>query len=107
MSNIIVESDCLELVQASRNEIVRGEIFNIVQDIIFLKTRFQKVAFTWIARAGNQPAHHAALLASRNGLHVNWVWNPPLSLSSLIEADKQGRNRNSFPFDPGIRVEHG
>lgn len=40
MTKIIVESDSLELVQACRNEIVRGEVFNIVKDIMFLKTQF-------------------------------------------------------------------
>lgn len=73
MANIIVESDCLELIQSCRKEVVRGEIFNIVQDILLLKDRFVKAAFTWIARDGNQPSHHVALLASQNLLHANWV----------------------------------
>lgn len=100
MANIIVESDCLELIQSCRKEVVRGEIFNIVQDILLLKDRFVKAAFTWIAIDGNQLSHHVALLASQNLLHANWVWSPPLSLYSLIESDKHRGTRLSFPFDP-------
>lgn len=68
MTRIIVESDSLELVQACRNKIVRGEVFNIVKDIVFLKTQFQHSAFTWVSRVGNGVAHQVAHLACRNQL---------------------------------------
>lgn len=102
MTKIVVENDTLELIQACRKEVVRGEIFNIVKDVLFLKGRFQHVAFTWISRDGNGVAHHVARLASRNLLPSNWVWNPPLSLVSLLLSDKSHSREGSFPYDPGI-----
>lgn len=81
MEAILVENDCLELIQACRNEIRRGEIFNVVKDIITFKKHFQRAGFTWISREDNRVAHHIAHLARRGGLPSNWFWNPPLSLT--------------------------
>lgn len=101
ITRIVVENDCLELIQACREEIVRGEIFNIVKDVLALKNKFQKVGFTWSPRDGNRVAHHITLLASRNSLPNNWVWNQSSSLRSLLVADRLV----AFPFDPG-RILH-
>lgn len=45
MDKIVVENDCLDLIKACRNEIIRGEIFNVVKDIIALKNSFQSAGF--------------------------------------------------------------
>lgn len=104
MTKIVVENDCLELIQACRKEVVRGEIFNVVKDVLFLKENFQYAAFTWISRDGNGVAHQVdqvAMLSSRNLLPVNWIWNPPLSLVSLLLSDKAQGRHGCFPYDPG------
>lgn len=101
ITRIIVENDCLELIQACREEIVRGEIYNIVKDVITLRRNFQTLGFTWSPREGNQVAHHIALLANRYSLPSNWVWNLPSSLRSLFDADKWLAIFAAFAFDPG------
>lgn len=101
IQHITVESDCLELVQACRDEVKRGEIQNIVGDIRALKRGFQSAAFTWIGREGNQVAHLLAKLAKIGNLPLNWTWNLPSSLSSAVDVDKASAASAGFPFDPG------
>lgn len=101
MRCILVENDNLELIQACRNEMKRGEILNVVKDISTLKGNFQMAGVTWISREGNRPAHHLAQLAKRGCLPSNWSWNPPLSLKSLLVADRNLAISDDFPFDPG------
>lgn len=101
MDKIVVENDCLHLIKAYRNEMNRGEIFNVVKDIIALKNRFQSAGFTWVSREGNKVAHQIAHLGGKGLLPSNWVWNLPHSLISLLQADMSSRRSSSFPFDPG------
>lgn len=102
LEQITVENDCLELIQACRDEISRGEISNIVKDIKVLKTRFQMVAFTWIYREGNKAAHTVAHLAANGSLTSNWVWNPPRVLWEVLQSEKGSASSAGFPFDPGL-----
>lgn len=106
MDKIVVENDCLDLIKACRNEIIRGEIFNVVKDIIALKNSFQSAGFIWVWREGNKVAHHIAHLGSRGLLPVNWVWNLPQSLIPLLQTDKNLGRSSSFPFDPGSSSIH-
>lgn len=102
LERITVENDCLELIQACRDEISRGEISNIVKDIKVLKTRFQMVAFTRIYREGNKAAHTVAHLAANGSLTSNWVWNPPRVLWEVLQSEKGSTSSAGFPFDPGL-----
>lgn len=99
-----VDNDCLELVQACKNEINRMEIFSILTDINFLKRNFHDLTFRWTPREGNRVAHQLAQLASRNALPLSWVWNPPPCLQALIVDDKRSAAVLTFPFDPGGSV---
>lgn len=88
IQKVIVESDCLDLIKGCRKEIKRGEIFGLLTDILCIRTKFQQIGFTWTPREGNQVAHQVVLLASRNCLPCNWVWNQPASLQALIQKEK-------------------
>lgn len=105
LDRICVENDSLELIQTSRNECKRGEIFNIITDIQILKGRFQQAGFTWVSRQGNQAAHQVALLASRGHLPRSWAWNPSPIIQTLINTDKFNAH-SRFPFDPGTSNLH-
>lgn len=68
LDKVILESDNLEVVQACRREIQRGEIRTVLDDIWRLKEDFSNCGFTWIGRQGNDLTHHVAFLANENCL---------------------------------------
>lgn len=92
---LVAENDSLDLIRACRGELQNGEILSLIGDIQCLKTRFQKIGFTWVPREGNKVAHQIAALASHHNLPACWTWRPPPSLSSLIQKDKQLLLRHS------------
>lgn len=104
IQRLIVESDCLELIKACREDIKRGEIFGLIKDILSIKNKFQQIGFTWISRKGNQVAHQIALLASQKALPANWIRNYPCSLSSLIQKEIRVRSYNCC--EEGTRGNH-
>lgn len=113
ISNLIVESDYLELVKACREEIKRGEIFGLVKDILNIKNRFQQLGFTWTYREGNQIAHIIAKLASQNNLPVNWVLNQPPCIRNLLQKERpicfatsELLENRSYRSQPGAGVFH-
>lgn len=87
MESIILESDCLEAIQACRGEIILGEIHNIVQDICNLRSNFQRCGFTWVARVGNSTAHHLAQLAQQNRLPLRWTFHRPPILQAILNQE--------------------
>lgn len=54
LSSIILESDCLVVIETCRGNIVRREIYQIVHDILSLKSNFTSMGFTWTKRDGNR-----------------------------------------------------
>lgn len=85
---IILESDCLALVQACRKEIQCGEIFGILQDIEQIKQSFEICGFTWIHRSGNSAAHTLARMGQQNRLQGNWFCNLPLQLQEVVNRER-------------------
>lgn len=102
MTHITVENDNLDLVNSCRGECERGEIRNIIQDVLILKAKFQKCGFTWVGRNGNKLAHSLALLEFRDALPQNWRWVPPREIKEIIASDK-GVNREHHPLSIGRR----
>lgn len=80
MEDVIVEPDCLPVIEARRGSITRLDLQLIISDINFFKDQISKCGFTWTGRDGNQVAHEMARLALTNQLPSNWVFAPPLSL---------------------------
>lgn len=94
IKKFILENDNLDLIRTCRGEISRGEIISIIGDIHELKRKADWCNFTWVAREGNEVAHHIAQLAARGALPLHWRWHQPLSLELLIQKDRDNIKRN-------------
>lgn len=89
VTNVILENDNWDLVQACRGEIKIGEIHNLVQDIVQLKEQFLSCGVTWVAREGNKVAHQITCLKMQDVLPIHWRWSHPDSLQNLINRDRE------------------
>lgn len=68
--SVFSESDCMDVAEACRGNLVRKEIENIIEDIQRLKEQFTSVGFVWIKREGNDVADLIAKLAASNSLPI-------------------------------------
>ncbi|KAJ1413116.1 Ribonuclease H superfamily [Sesbania bispinosa] len=98
--NVIMESVCLQLVQACRREKLIAEIQVIVNDIHTLSASFILCGFTWVQRNGNQVAHEVARSHSIGGLQPCWVSNHPPWLKNLLPLDKAWNSRLMTSLEP-------
>lgn len=87
LQDIILETDCLLLVDACRNSRSQGEIQPIVGDIKSLCHTFESCNFVWSPRETNGVAHQIALLGSQNRLAWNWCLAPPTQLMRAVQED--------------------
>lgn len=90
LSRVVLESDCLDLIYACRKETVKGEIINIVDDIIHFAQELSWCGFTWVKRQGNSVAHLLAELTMSNAIPLHWRWNHPPALQRCLHLDKDG-----------------
>lgn len=95
LERVVLESDNLEVVQACRKEIQRGEIRAIVEDISQIKQNFVECGFTWTDRQGNGLAHHVAAMAKENLLPPNWTYNITNSVNVILQKDKANIRRST------------
>lgn len=79
IQKILLESDCLILVNACRGEMIRKEIDHIISDIKFFKNNFTSCGILWVNRSCNTVANMVAKLKSINDLSRNWAIEPPSS----------------------------
>lgn len=63
LSLVILENDCLDLIRSCRKETKKGEIMNIVADILAYTQTLRDCGFTWVAKEGNRVAHLIAKLS--------------------------------------------
>lgn len=88
LSRIIVESDCLAVVQALRGgERGRSSFDLVVDDIMSLISCFEDIRFTFVERSGNQLAHSLAHLQPWEFGTRKWFDDFPCNLLVLAEAD--------------------
>lgn len=92
MENVVFEGDNLDLTKACRNEIIRRDIINILQDVWVSKQSFSRCGFTWVSRQGNKVAHLAAALADKGDLPFNWSVVLPAPLKAAVQVDVQASN---------------
>lgn len=71
LQKIVLESDCLDLIDASRGDKVRGEIELIIKDINEIKKNFTWRGFLWTNHDGNKVADMLVKLAASNLLPRN------------------------------------
>lgn len=89
LEKVLLESDNLEVIQACRREIMRGEIRAILEDIWKLKQELSRCGFTWTRRQGNELAHQIAALGRSNRLNQDWTYNIPSSIKSILRKDQR------------------
>lgn len=87
LTNVILESDCLELIRACRKKKIIGEIRNFVADIQQFASSIPSCGFTWVTKEGNEAAHLLAKLTLQGALPLHWRWNHPSSLQQILHRD--------------------
>ncbi|KAJ1402621.1 Ribonuclease H-like superfamily [Sesbania bispinosa] len=87
-SRVVLESDCLPLIEACRKEKSLGEIHLIVLDILSVASGLIYCGFTWIRRNGNEVAHCVAKAESTNSLPLSWSSSHPHWLESILARDR-------------------
>lgn len=87
--HVLFESDSLVLVEACRGNIVRKEIELIIKDINSFREDFTSMGLLWTRRLDNSIADLVAHLAASLSLPRAWIYNPPPTLASAIEVDRQ------------------
>lgn len=85
--SVLVEFDCLILMETCKGNTIIREIEQIVNDIQKLKENFTSIGFLWTKREGNRVADLIARLGSSGELHWNWVSSPPMALTKLLLED--------------------
>lgn len=88
IQDVIIESDCLDLIEVCRGKKTKQQIISFISEIQELKSQIQKCAFTWTPREGNEVAHALAKLKAVNKLPGNWLQHPPNLLRSAIAGDR-------------------
>lgn len=78
IASILLESDCLVVIEMCRGNMIRREIDQIIHDILSLKGNFSSVGFTWTKRDRNSVADMVAKLGSMDALNSDWIYNPLL-----------------------------
>lgn len=70
-TSILLESDCMELIEMCRGNLIRREIEHIVKDKLLLKDNFTSDGFLGTRRDGNRVADLEAKLGSLETLSRN------------------------------------
>ncbi|KAJ1414333.1 Ribonuclease H domain [Sesbania bispinosa] len=92
---ILLESDCLNIVSACRKAADFGEISGIIQDILTYKERMVSCGFLWVHRTGNLLAHEVAKAAAAGSLPTAWPINIPPFLRPLLTSDADSAAREN------------
>lgn len=107
VSKVMLESDCLLLVQACREEKQNGEINAVVTDIIQLRRCFQQCGITWVHRSRNEAAQTLAKLTKQNQIQGNWMSNMPSQLKIIVDKERFEVSRgNLWDRVQGVFHEH-
>ena len=85
---VIIETDCLRVVQAMRSRDVDFSPFGlIIQDCTFILVTLRDVKVVFVKRSANSVDHTLVRAAvSMSGFHV-WGYTPPYCIASLLHAD--------------------
>ena len=88
LRNLILETDCLKLVNYLKNGVVEASSFgNLVGDILECGKVCSSLSFAYVGRNGNKVAHKLAHVSrSIRSLRV-WIEEVPQDVSPLVEAD--------------------
>lgn len=89
MMNVIVESDCLLLVNVINQsaKLPDWQCDVILEDINQLKSKFVECFIQWISRIANMAADWLAKFSLQGMCRLEWVSGPPSPLLSLLAVD--------------------
>ena len=84
-ASVLIESDCLQVVEACWNKTPSHEIAIVVADLIAMKDWFSNCALLWCPREANQLAHQLAHLLLVGNLILDWVTRVPPSVQAILQ----------------------
>ncbi|KAJ1384809.1 Ribonuclease H superfamily [Sesbania bispinosa] len=88
-NKIIMEYDCLLLIEACKRERFLAGIQLLVADILTVAAEFVHHGFTWVRRSGNEVAHNIAKAYASGSLSPSWICTNPPWLHSLLARDRE------------------
>jgi ribonuclease HI len=84
VSNVTIESDSLELIQACNSETEIWSPYSVVLADCFMRAlSFSSISFDHCPREVNQVAHHLAKYSYKSNSVIRWDGDPPILLSLL------------------------
>ena len=87
-SHVVVESDCLNVVQALKSKQLGSSDFHLVlEDIFSLVPCFVSVMWSFVKRSGNRVAHELAHFHPAESGQYVWRCDLPESIVSLAHDD--------------------
>lgn len=87
-SHVVVESDCLAVIQALKaNHLGSSDFHLVLEDIISLLSSFVSVVWSFVKRSGNRVAHELAHFLPVEGDKRVWKNDFPASIVSLAIDD--------------------
>lgn len=86
--NLIIEGDCLQLIQKLRSsQPLDNFVGLLVQDIQAYARRFSFLSWSYVKRGGNKVAHDMAHMQPFSLIRRLWVTDFPDSVSTLASKD--------------------
>lgn len=82
-----MESDCLQVIEACRNNSPTHEIAIVVEDILAMRSWFSSYALLWTPREANELAHQVAHLSLEGNLSQDWVPRVPPMVDSILRKE--------------------
>ncbi|RYR23368.1 hypothetical protein Ahy_B03g068605 [Arachis hypogaea] len=84
---VIIETDCLPLVQAVKARTPIAKVDAILRDILQLLEEAPAVGATWTPKKGNIVVHQLAAMAVKNVLRSQWTFNTPTPVRNTIKTE--------------------
>ncbi|RYR31650.1 hypothetical protein Ahy_B01g056502 [Arachis hypogaea] len=87
MGKVIIELDCLTLIEVIKSEAELWEIDSILHDIRSLQSDLPDCDFTWVPHEGNILAHTIVVLKNSNVLFPSWCTTLPPQLNFICQKE--------------------
>lgn len=85
---VVIESDCLQVIQALKSPVVGASDFHLViEDILSLSSRLDSVVWSFVKRSGNMVAHVLTHFQPWDIGHHCWVHDAPENIVHLAFID--------------------
>ncbi|KAL2934062.1 Acrosin-binding protein [Bienertia sinuspersici] len=98
LRNLIIESDCLKVIQAVKQKKKESTAFgSIICDILHLVKSCSFVEFCHVKREANQVAHNLARVSSSYDEMYVWMEEAPSSIMHYVMADFMHEYKHKLP----------